>query len=88
MNPFTKHPSETENPQTYWQHGKSAFINSWILIWGGVLGVIHAIFPFLFKFATSTIVIKSFNKLVATRRHKDELKKELPEDMLNSKYKD
>lgn len=88
MNPFTKHPNETENPQGYWKHGTFALINSAILIYAGIIGIIHAVFPFLFQFSTSTIVIKSFRKLVDSRRHKAELKRELPDDMLNSRYKD
>ena len=46
---LTEHVRETENPQTYWQHGKFAFINSSILIGGGLLGIFHAIFPWWFK---------------------------------------
>ena len=76
MNPFTKHPGETENPQGYWKHGIFAFINSLILIYAGLIGIVHAIFPFLFPFATSTIVIQSFKKLVASKRHKAELRRE------------
>jgi len=87
MNPFIKHPNETENPQGYWKHGLFALVNSLILIYAGLIGVVHAIFPFIFQFTTSTIVIKSFNKLVGSRRHKAELRRELPSDMLNSKYK-
>ena len=76
MNPFTKHPGETENPQGYWKHGIFAFINSLILIYAGLIGIVHAIFPFLFPFATSTIVIRSFKKLVSSQRHKKELRRE------------
>jgi len=76
MNPFTKHPRDTENPQGYWKHGIFALINSLILIYAGLIGIIHAVLPFLFPFTTSTIVIRSFKKLVASRRHKAELKRE------------
>ena len=76
-NPFTDHPNNTENPQTYFEHGRFAFANSLILVFAGLIGMIHAIFPFLFPFATSTIVIKSFKKLVASGRHKAELEKHL-----------
>ncbi len=78
-NPFTKHTKETTNPQTYLEHGKFAFINSFILVLAGLAGMIHAIFPFIFPFTTSTIVIKSFKKLVDSGRHKAELNKEMPE---------
>ena len=71
---FTKHPGETTNPQTYWQHGKFAAMNSLKLIWAGIAGVIHAIFPWWFPFYTSTAVIKSFKKIVVSKRHIGELK--------------
>ena len=61
-NPFTDHPNATEKPQSYWEHGKFAFINSIGLIYAGILGVIHAFLPFLFPFKTSTLVIKAFKK--------------------------
>lgn len=88
MNPFTKHPSETKNPQGYWKHGTFAFVNSLILIFAGLIGIIHSIFPFLFPFFTSTIVIRSFYKLVRSKRHIDELNVELPTDYILPKYKD
>lgn len=77
---FTKHPSETENPQTYWQHGKFAAYNSLIIIWAGLAGIVHAIFPPAFPFYTSTILIRSFGKLVKSQRHVDELKREFGEE--------
>ena len=85
-NPFTEHPRDTENPQSYYEHGKFAFINSVILIFAGILGIIHAIFPFLFPFSTSTIVIKSFKKLVDSKRHKAELNKEMPKGYIDDKH--
>lgn len=83
---FTEHAADTENPQTYWQHGAFAIWNSLRLIWAGIAGVIHGIFPWWFKFYTSTAVIKSFKKLVESRRHKDELEKELGKDFDIWKY--
>jgi hypothetical protein len=76
-NPFTEHPQDTTSPQTYLEHGKFAFTHSVILVYAGILGIIHAIFPFLFPFKTSTIVIKAFKSLVDSKRHKEELKKEM-----------
>ena len=76
-NPFTKHPQDTEQPQTYLEHGKFAFAKSFILVYAGIIGMIHAIFPFLFPFKTSTIVIKAFKSLVDSKRHKEELRKEM-----------
>lgn len=85
-NPFTKHPRETVNPQSYFKHGKFAFINSVILIFAGIAGMIHAIFPFLFKFTTSTVIIKSFKRLIDSDRHKKELNKQMPAGYINKKH--
>jgi len=85
-NPFTDHPRDTVSPQTYIEHGKFAFVNSLILVFAGLVGMTHAIFPFLFPFRTSTIIIQSFKKLVDSRRHIEELKKEMPEDYLIDKH--
>jgi hypothetical protein len=76
---FVDHPAETENPQTYWQHGAFAAWNSIKLIWAGLAGVAHAIFPPAFPFYTSTKVIQSFGKLVKSKRHKNELLREFGE---------
>jgi hypothetical protein len=77
---FTEHPAETENPQTYWQHGAFAIANSVKLIWAGIAGVIHGIFPPAYPFYTSTLIIRSFKKLVESKRHKAELERELGKD--------
>lgn len=77
-NPFTAHPGDTENPQGYWEHGKFALAASFKLQLGVIAGVIHAVFPWWFKFTTSTIVIKSFKSLVDSKRHKAELREEMP----------
>jgi hypothetical protein len=86
MSFLTDHIRDTENPQTYWQHGKFAFKNSSIVAWAGILGMIHAVFPWWFKFHTSTAVIKSFKKLVDSRRHLKELNTIMPEGYLESKH--
>lgn len=77
-NPFTTHPNDTVNPQGYWRHGVFAFVNSCILLYAGIIGIIHAFFPFLFPFTTSTIVIRSYKKLLDSRRHIAEVERELP----------
>jgi hypothetical protein len=84
---FTDHPAETANPQTYLQHAKFASGNSFKLIWAGIAGVIHAIYPPLFPFYTSTRVIRSFKKLVESGRHNDELLREFGATNLNEMYK-
>lgn len=85
-NPFTDHPKQTDNPQSYFKHGIFAFKNSFILFWGGLIGMIHAIFPCWFPFTTSTIVIKSFKKLVDSNRHTEELNREIPKGYLLKKH--
>ena len=85
-NIFTNHPNEGIAPQSYWTHGKFALLNSIIVVYGGILGIIHAFCPWWFPFATSTIIIKSFDKLIKSRRHVDELKEHLPEDCIRKKY--
>ena len=74
---FTKHCYSTENPQTYWGHCRFAFSNSIMLLWIGIAGCVHAILPPLFPFYTSTRIIRSFGKLVDSRRHESELKHEV-----------
>jgi hypothetical protein len=85
-NIFTDHPRDTENPQGYWQHGKFGFINSCKMILAGILGIIHAVFPWWFKFSTSSAIIKSFKTLVDSRRHLDELNQIMPKNYLNKKH--
>ena len=74
-NIFTEHPNSTVNPQGYWAHLIFGFTNSIILLWYCLLGVVHAFFPFWFKFSTSSAIIRSFKKLVESKRHLPELKK-------------
>lgn len=79
---FTKHPNDTENPQSYWEHAVFGMTNSIKLILAGIVGIIHAIFPFWFAFYTSSRVIKSCKKLIDSRRHKGELRDIMPEGYL------
>lgn len=85
-NIFTDHIKDTENPQTYWQHFEVAFFNSCKLLWTSLQGIIHAIFPWWFPFTTSTQIIKSFKILLDTRRHKEELRRIIPEGYLLDKH--
>ena len=70
---FNNHPNQTKNPQTYSKHAAFAIYNSFYLIVAGFIGIIHWFFPFLFPFYTSSIVIKSFKKLVESDRHNNEV---------------
>ena len=72
---FTEHPNSTENPQGYWAHCLFSLTNSMILLWFCLLGIVHSFFPFVFKFSTSSAIIRSFKKLVKSNRHKSELMK-------------
>jgi hypothetical protein len=73
MNWFLKHLADAEKTQTYSQHARFAIWNSLGLIYYGILGVIHGLFPPLFPFDTSSKVIRSYSLLVASRRHNDEI---------------
>ena len=71
---FLEHPNSTDNPQGYWAHGIFSGINSLKLIGFGSLGVIHAIIPCVFKFSTSSYIIRCFVILAKSNRHKKEIK--------------
>ena len=73
MNPFTDHCRETDNPQTYWEHGSFSITNSARLIIAGLGGIIHGIFPFWLQFTTATAVIKSFRLLEKSGRHDERI---------------
>ena len=70
---FTNHPQQTKNPQSYCKHSMFAIYNSFHLIFAGLIGVIHGIFPFCFPFYTSSVVIRSFQKLLESERHNNEV---------------
>ena len=72
---FTEHPNDTDNPQGYWKHGLFAFANCVVLMWYCLLGIIHSVFPFVFKFSTSSAIIRSYRKLILSDRHLPELEK-------------
>ena len=61
---FTEHPKS--NNMTYLQHFSFAFRTSVLLIWTGVVGIIHAICPFLFKTDT-TDTIRYLNSEIRRR---------------------
>ena len=42
-----------ERPQSYFQHGRFAMKHSLTLLVAGAAGVVHAIFPWWFKFYTA-----------------------------------
>jgi hypothetical protein len=69
----TKHTREGDNPQTYFEHFRVAFVSSVKLMWYGVAGIIHAFIPGLLPFYTSTGIIKIYRQLVESGRHDDEI---------------
>ena len=70
--------NDGNNPQSYFSHALFAVKNSAILILGGLIGIVHGVFPFILPFYTSTTLIKSFKKLIDSNRHKKELNDIMP----------
>ena len=81
-NLFLEHPNSTNNPQGYWSHGIFSVVNSAMGLVYMIAGIIHGVFPYVFPFATSSWIIKSFIKLVQSERHNKELKKYISSDIL------
>ena len=79
---FLEHPNSTDNPQGYLAHGIFSGTSSIKLIGFGLLGVIHGIIPCVFKFSTSSYVIRSFVILARSNRHKKEIKKYVSQEVL------
>ena len=92
---FIEHPRSTDNPQSYWAHGVFSVVNSTRGLWYMLVGIIHGLIPYFFPFSTSSFIIRSFKKLVESRRHRDELQqildyeflKKLDEELLNKRKK-
>jgi len=80
---FLEHPNSTDNPQGYLAHGIFSGTISIKLVGFGLLGVIHGIIPCVFKFSTSSYVIRSFVILARSNRHKKEIKKYVSQEVLN-----
>ena len=80
---FLEHPYDTINPQTYCKHGIFSIVNSGSGIKDMLAGVIHGIFPCLFPFSTSSWVIRSFIKVVESKRHQKELQQYLSSNFLD-----
>jgi|TARA_R110002074_G_scaffold101082_2_gene218233 hypothetical protein len=92
---FIEHPRSTVNPQGYWGHFLFGAVNSIRGLWYMFVGIIHGFVPYLFPFSTSSFIIRSFKKLVESRRHRDELQqildfefiRQLDEELLAKKKK-
>lgn len=75
MSFLTDHLSGTDKPQTYVEHGRFAMFYSLRLIGAGLIGIIHAICPWCFKFYTAEQIIKSYVEVYQSGRHDDLLDK-------------
>lgn len=74
---MTKHTETTDNPQTYWQHGKFSVMNSLRLLTYALAGIIHGFLPEIkcLQFYTSSGIIRSYRLLEKSRRHDQEIEK-------------
>ena len=77
---FLEHPHSTDNPQSYFKHGLFSTVNSAIGLWYMIAEIIHGFVPYVFPFNTSSYLIRSFKKLVLSRRHTEELRKLLDKE--------
>jgi len=81
-NPFTAHPGATDNPEGYWTHFHRAFGNGFVLLWGGLVAIIHAIFPWMFEFTTSEIITRLYwTTIHPSGRHADLIEKWKPKNI-------
>ena len=85
---FLEHPNDTDNPQGYCALAKFSILNSIKGIVYMKAGILHGIFPILFPFTTSSWIIRSFAKLVESERHKDELDKYIPIELVRKLLRD
>ena len=64
-----------EKPQTYFVHGFFAAKHCLWMIVAALAGLIHAVFPWWFKFYTPEQVVKIYCNLANSGRHDDLLEK-------------
>lgn len=63
-----------ERPQSYFQHGRFAMKHSLTLLVAGAAGVVHAIFPWWFKFYTAEKVVQVYTQIDRSGRHEELLR--------------
>ena len=80
VNIFTEHPSE-EPSQTYWEHGLFAVKYSTKGLIASLSGYIHAVFPFLFPYTSSTLFIEIYTAIEESGRHSEEVAQKWAEKM-------
>lgn len=73
----TKHTRDTDAPQNYWQHGKVAITKSAVLIWFGLVGIVHGVLPEIkaLQFYTSSGILRAAKFLIDSRRHDPEIER-------------
>ncbi len=69
------HRERPEQPQTFVQHGAFAMKHSLWLIVAGLAGVVHAVFPWWFKFYTAEQVVRIYCRVAKSGRHGDLMEK-------------
>lgn len=62
---FTQHPASVN--ETYFQHMKVALTFSMTFMFGGIVALIHAFFPFLFEKTGSKLITHLHQKMVSQR---------------------
>lgn len=85
---LTDHIRDTGSPQSYLQHGYIAGKYGFLMIFYGLIGILHAIFPFWFKFTTSSFLLRTVKLLIDTRRHSKEIEQIMPDHINTAFYKE
>ncbi len=70
---LTNHIRDTDAPQTYVNHGRFALKHSFMMIAAGLVGIIHAVFPWWFPFWTAEQIIITYQALSCSGRHNDQI---------------
>jgi hypothetical protein len=54
--------------ETYWQHAKHALYFSSLMFVGAIFGLLHAVFPFLFKQTSTNMLARIIARVESTNR--------------------
>jgi len=63
---FTQHPATVN--ETYFQHMGKALLFCGLFIYGAIVALVHAFFPFLFEKSGSQLIRQLHHRMVTTRR--------------------
>jgi len=66
---FTEHPASVN--ETYFQHFASAMSFGLRMVWGGIVCMIHAIFPAVYCTKASGIIGELHDRMIMNRRRPD-----------------